>query len=96
MSAERTLVHITHEAVGKIGGIGAVLEGFFTSSAYLDAVKRTILVCPLFSKKDPADERLGENGQMLYSSIDGLVNTSYATAFKKIENHFNVGKNPSI
>ena len=50
MSAEKTLVHITHEAVGKIGGIGAVLEGFFTSSAYLDAVKRTSLVCPLFSR----------------------------------------------
>ncbi|MHC5140089.1 MAG: hypothetical protein ACYSOF_09450 [Planctomycetota bacterium] len=28
-----TVVHVTHEAAGKIGGIGAVLEGMFTSSA---------------------------------------------------------------
>ncbi|MHC4412449.1 MAG: hypothetical protein ACYSW6_05670 [Planctomycetota bacterium] len=46
-----TVVHVTHEATGKIGGIGAVLQGFFTSNAYLEAVDRSILVGPLFSSE---------------------------------------------
>jgi len=39
-----TLVHITHEAHEKMGGIGAVLEGLVTTRAYQSAVDRTILV----------------------------------------------------
>ena len=50
MDQKPTVVHVTHEAAGKIGGIGAVLEGMFTSHAYNDQVGRTILVCPLFRK----------------------------------------------
>jgi len=39
-----TLIHITHEAREKMGGIGAVLEGLLTAPAYGSAVERTILV----------------------------------------------------
>jgi len=39
-----TLIHITHEAREKMGGIGAVLEGLLTTRAYQSAVARTILV----------------------------------------------------
>ena len=39
-----TLIHITHEAHEKMGGIGAVLEGLVTSRAYQSVVDRTILV----------------------------------------------------
>jgi hypothetical protein len=39
-----TLIHITHEAREKMGGIGAVLEGLLTTRAYQGAVDRTILV----------------------------------------------------
>ena len=39
-----TLIHITHEAREKMGGIGAVLEGLLTTRAYQGAVGRTILV----------------------------------------------------
>ncbi|OHB56613.1 MAG: hypothetical protein A2Y07_03615 [Planctomycetes bacterium GWF2_50_10] len=85
-----TLVHVTHEAVGKIGGIGAVLEGFFTSKAYLEAVGRTILVSPLFSCEGPVSSRCGEDGEVFYSSIDGMVNSGYANHFRKIEEQFNV------
>ena len=35
MTNQITAVHVTHEAVGKVGGIGAVLEGFFTCKLYL-------------------------------------------------------------
>ena len=51
MNQKPTVVHVTHEATGKIGGIGAVLDGMFTSKAYDQAVGRTILVSPLFSSE---------------------------------------------
>ena len=91
MANEKTIVHVTHEAVGKIGGIGAVLQGFFTSSSYCEAVDRSILISPLFSTDGNVAERLGENGEVLYSSLDGLLNTGYREAFRNIEHQYNVG-----
>jgi len=91
MANETTVVHVTHEAVGKIGGIGAVLQGFFTCNSYLCAVDRSILVGPLFTTEGSVLDRLGESGEVLYSSVDGLVNTGYAPAFREIENFYKVG-----
>jgi len=91
MTRETTAVHVTHETVGKVGGIGAVLHGFFTSKHYLDAIERSILIGPLFTTEGSASERLGENSEVLYSSIDEFVNTGYAPAFHKIENFYNAG-----
>jgi len=90
MSQGITAVHVTHEAIGKIGGIGAVLEGLFTSRAYTDAVGRSILISPLFSIEGDVSSRLGPGGEVLYSSIDGMVNTSYFPGFRKIEEQYNV------
>ncbi len=90
MNTKTTVVHVTHEAVGKIGGIGAVLEGLFTSDCYNAAVDRTILLSPLFSTEGPAHKRLGDNSELLYSSLDGLTHTGYARNFQSIERHFNV------
>src|SRR5690349_577651 len=47
-SLMQTVVHVTHEAIQKIGGIGAVLQGLLTSRAYLDAVPRNILLGPFW------------------------------------------------
>ena len=91
MALETTAVHVTHETVGKVGGIGAVLQGFFTSKSYLDAIGRSILVGPLFTTEGSVHERLGENSEVLYSSIDGFVNTGYVQAFRKIEKFYNTG-----
>ncbi|MEA3225829.1 MAG: hypothetical protein U9Q07_07740 [Planctomycetota bacterium] len=91
MTEEMTAVHVTHETVDKVGGIGAVLQGFFTCKSYLDAVERSILVGPLFTTEGSVSGRLGENSEVLYSSIDGFVNTGYAPAFHKIENLYNAG-----
>ncbi len=91
MADETTVVHVTHETVGKVGGIGAVLKGFFTCKSYLDTVDRSILVGPLFTTEGSASERLGEYGEVLYSSIDGFVNTGYTPAFRKIEKYYNTG-----
>jgi hypothetical protein len=91
MNQRPTVVHITHEAIGKIGGIGAVLEGLFTSQAYLNAVGRTILISPLFYSEESVDSRLGPGGEVLYSSLDGRIKSSYASGFRRIEEQFNVG-----
>jgi hypothetical protein len=91
MANDTTAVHVTHETTNKIGGIGAVLHGFFTSRGYLDAIERSILVGPLFTTEGPVSERLGEDGEVLYSSIDGFTNTGYASAFRKIEEYYNAG-----
>lgn len=91
MTNDTIAVHVTHETVNKVGGIGAVLQGFFTSQRYLDAVQRSILVGPLFTTEGSVSERLGEDGEVLYSTIDGFMNTGYGSAFQKIENRFNTG-----
>jgi len=90
MAGETTLVHVTHETTGKIGGIGAVLHGFFTSASYLKAVRRSILVGPLFSIEGCVSDRLGTGGDVLYSSIDGLIESGYRDVFRKIEDCYNV------
>ena len=41
------VVHVTHEAVEKIGGIGAVISGLATADAYGERVSRTILLGPV-------------------------------------------------
>ncbi|UCG55806.1 MAG: hypothetical protein JSU70_13155 [Phycisphaerales bacterium] len=91
MANEETVVHVTHETVTKVGGIGAVLHGFFTSKSYLDAVDRSILVGPLFTTEGPVSDRLGPDGEVLYSSVDGFLNRGYGPAFRKIESYYNVG-----
>jgi hypothetical protein len=91
MGTKPILVHITHEVASKVGGIGAVLEGLFTSKVYLDAIERSIVIGPLFTTEGSIFDRLGEDGEVLYSSFDGLVNTGYASAFHKIESFYKVG-----
>ncbi|MHC4123894.1 MAG: glycosyltransferase family protein [Planctomycetota bacterium] len=91
MDNTATIVHVTHEATGKIGGIGAVLKSLCTCKAYLSAVNRTIITGPLFTTDVPASDRLGEGGDILYSSLDGIEKTKYANAFKMIERYYNAG-----
>jgi len=87
----RTIVHVTHEAVEKVGGIGAVLDGLITSAAYNTATDRTILVCPLFTMQGPAESRLGPEGEVLYSSVDGIIRSEWASKFRPVEEKYNVG-----
>jgi hypothetical protein len=84
-----TVVHVTHEAVHKIGGIGAVLHGLITSKSYRSQVGRDILLGPLFSTDGPMDSRL-HGGTVLYSGVDGYRNTPFANDFARIEHDFGV------
>jgi glycosyltransferase involved in cell wall biosynthesis len=84
------IVHVTHEAVQKIGGIGAVLEGLITAPEYADQVDHTILLCPLFSADGDADGRLGPEGEVLYSSLDGRTNHPLSEAFRHVQQRYHV------
>lgn len=87
----QTVVHVTHEAIHKIGGIGAVLNGLLTSKTYLDQVKRNILVGPFWPMDQAGEQRLGTDGEVLYSSLDSLYRSPLAARFREIEQKFGVG-----
>ena len=84
------VVHVTHEAVEKIGGIGAVIAGLMNSQAYQKQVSRTILLGPLFETGLSTGPRLGPQGTVLYSSIDGVSSDSYEKVFLPVERSFDV------
>ena len=87
----QTVVHVTHEAIQKIGGIGAVLQGLLTSKTYLQAVGRNILVGPFWPMDVRGEQRLGPQGEVLYSSLDSLYRSPLAERFREIEQEFDVG-----
>ncbi len=86
----RTLAHVTHEAVQKVGGIGAVLQGLFTSRHYIESVDRTVLIGPLFTTEGPAELRLGRQGEVLYSSIDGIARHPAAHLLTDVQRKYSV------
>ena len=79
------VVHVTHEAIQKMGGIGAVLEGLLTTRSYNEAIERTFLVGPLFPGAD-----LGELDAVLYRSSEGIADTPHAHALSEIEHDYDV------
>jgi len=86
-----TLAHVTHEAVEQLGGIGTVLEGLMVSPVYQQQVRRSILIGPTAAHlgSDPK-KRLGEHGEVLYSSIDKIDELGLAPRFRPVEYAFNV------
>ena len=78
------VVHATHEAGVKVGGIGAVLAGLLGSPSYNEAVQRTVLI----GNYDAADELEGErlraprNGLTIYyHTREGIVGVPDALAY---------------
>src|SRR4051812_35406261 len=86
----QTVVHVTHEAIQKIGGIGAVLQGLLTSRVYLDKCPRNILVGPFWPSDDTGEQRLGALGEVLYSSLDNIYRSPLAGRFREIEQQLGV------
>jgi hypothetical protein len=81
-----TLAHVTHEAVDKLGGIGTVLEGMITSPVYQQHVGRSILIGPCATHMAVGPEhRLGEDGQVIYSSVDGIDEAGLGAKLHPIE-----------
>ena len=89
------VVHATHEAGFKIGGIGAVLDGLLGAPAYTAAVSRTIVVGPLNPWNGDEMERLTAPRNRLtifYSSLHGINQASEELAgrLRAIEGRMNV------
>ncbi|HUS45091.1 MAG TPA: hypothetical protein VM219_03560 [Phycisphaerae bacterium] len=87
-----TLIHITHEAREKMGGIGAVLEGLLTARAYQAAAERTIL---LGNAEIPLSDPPADLETVLYQTGDALprqasVNPCLLEAFARIEATYGV------
>ena len=85
------VVHVTHEAVDKVGGIGAVIAGLVTSEAYQESVTRTILLGPLLDTGKPVNLRLGVSGKVHYSSLDNIQTRPWHDKFLPIERTYDVG-----
>ncbi len=85
------VVHVTHEAVEKVGGIGAVLAGLVTAKSYQEKVNRTIVTGPLFQTDKPVNLRLGEGGKVIYSSLDAVNPSPWREKFMPIEKTYDVG-----
>ena len=83
-----TLIHVTHEAVQKVGGIGAVLQGLFTATAYNENIGRSILVGP---GDAGTAELLAKTGEILYSSFDGADAGGWAEKFKPVRQRWGAG-----
>ena len=79
------VAHVTHEAIQKMGGIGAVLEGLLTTHTYKEAIERTFLVGPLFPGAD-----LSSLDTILYRAAEGITETRHADALSKIEQTYGV------
>jgi hypothetical protein len=83
-----TVIHSTHEAVQKVGGIGTVLDGLLTSSVYQKAVQRSILVGPLTHPREAM--ALANQGEVLFSSLDGTGQGRVAKLLGAVEVAHNV------
>lgn len=85
----RTVVHVTHEAVDHLGGIGTVLAGLIASDTYRAAVSRSILIGPLpwphQTVSDPR-KRLGDHAALChYSGPDHHDPHGFGAILKPIE-----------
>ncbi len=83
-----TVIHATHEAVRKAGGIGTVLDGLMTSSVYQKAVRRSFLVGPLSRPED--EDLLAESGDVFFSTISGVQNADCSDALNRVAERYNV------
>jgi len=86
-----TLAHVTHEAIEQVGGIGTVLHGLFTSPPYRQRIGRSILIGPATMPATASGQaRLGEHGEVLYSSTDGIDRSGMVPLLQPIEQRFDV------
>ncbi|MEZ4637391.1 MAG: hypothetical protein R2856_20950 [Caldilineaceae bacterium] len=90
------LIHATHEAGVKVGGIGAVLDGLLSAQAYNQAVDRSILAGPMMGWDSTQMERLTSPRNRLtirYSSLHGIfdnVEPTLAEALQAVEQTYGV------
>ncbi len=88
----QTVVHVTHEAIQKIGGIGAVLQGLLTSKVYLGPAsaqhpRRPVLAERRTRRAAPRRRR----AKCSTAAWISLYRSPLAARFREIEQTFDVG-----
>lgn len=83
-------VHITHESVKKIGGIGAVLSGVCNLKNYSRFYDKTLFYGPLFELTTDTFKHFGKLGQLLYSSHGDYDNGEYSKLFDDVRKKYNI------
>lgn len=83
-------VHVTHEAIQKIGGIGTVLHGLLTTEKYKKLFPTTLLYSPLFDRNAKLEERLGRYAEVYYSGLDNFDAADWGKRFRPIEEKYGV------
>lgn len=86
----KVAVHITHESVKKIGGIGAVLSGVCNLESYKEYYDRTVFYGPLFDQPSDISSQLGKSGHLLFSSHDLYDEDNYLHVFGRILEKYNI------
>jgi len=86
----RIAVHITHESVKKIGGIGAVLSGICNLESYKNFYDKTVFYGPLFDLPTDTFSHFGKLGELLFSSHDNYGAAGYKEIFSPITDKYNI------
>ena len=88
----QTVVHVTHEAIQKIGGIGAVLHGLLTSPVYLakrpaQHPRRPVLA----RRRATASSASARRARSSTAASTRIYRSPLAARFREIEQAFDVG-----
>ncbi|MFN4197188.1 MAG: hypothetical protein ACK4FM_04215, partial [Caldimicrobium sp.] len=86
----KVAIHISHEALYKIGGIGEVLIGISTAPSYQNFFDKTLFYGPLFEYIGSASTRLGKDGIVYYSSKDNYDIGHFTQLFKPLLEKYNI------
>jgi len=83
-------VHITHEAVRKIGGIGAVIDGICAANEYRNSFEKTLLYGPLFSLSDHIWGILGDDGEIVFSTAQSNCEGEFGDSLQDIARKYSI------
>jgi hypothetical protein len=83
-------VHITHESVEKLGGIGAVINGVSLTKAFQKFFDKNVIYGPLFELPRNAIAKIENGGKVLFSSYDKYDTNKYSEVFADIINKYNI------
>lgn len=86
----KVAVHITHEALYKVGGIGEVINNLCTSPSYLAFFDKSLLYGPLFEYLGSPSTRLGHDGIVFYSSKDHYDTGRFGDLFRSVLEKYNI------
>ncbi len=83
-------IHISHEALYKIGGIGEVLIGLCTAPSYQTFFEKTLFYGPLFEDLGSPSARLGKDGIVFFSSKENYDTGRFGELFKPLLEKYQV------